>query len=447
MTMRWDKLVLSGIVLFFALIAGLLWYMSEWAEPGSVSTVGRGEPGGTGATVTVRPVPDGVDDADAADRAGDTTSGDTTSGEEPDAVVFDGPRPRVAIIIDDWGYDWEFADAFLDFPEPLTVAVIPHLGLSREQALQAHSAGHEVILHMPMEPENVDIDLGPGGIYTSMSADEIADALASALAAVPGVVGMNNHMGSRATADTDVMRTVLRVLRERGLFFLDSFTAATTVGPVVARDMAVPYAVNQVFLDHEDDEEHIRGQIHRLLAVAERQGSAVGIGHVRPRTYRALMDMLPELHAAGVEFVVVSELLRDDFTVVEADPADATDVDEALDARDTAAAADATDRDTETAVAATIDDTKATEAAAEHDATDEDDAADEADNTRKEEAENTESGEAPAPERESEPGAVPSDKAGAEDESESMPNSGFDAKSTFELRPTSAIPRSRPAMS
>ena len=106
------------------------------------------------------------------------------------------------------------------------------------------------------------------------------------------------------------MRAGLGVLREEQKFFVDSFTAAATVGPAVARETAVPYAVNQVFLDHEDDEEAIRAQLRRLADLARQRGAAVGIGHVRPRTYRALVEMLPELQAQGFEFVTVSEILN-----------------------------------------------------------------------------------------------------------------------------------------
>lgn len=232
----------------------------------------------------------------------------------PDAepgVLSDRPiRPRIALVIDDWGYDWPAAEWFFQFPEKLTVAVLPFLPQSVSQAERALEIGHEVIVHMPMEPQNSSLDIGPGGIYSSMSEDDIAEAVSAALAAVPGATGLNNHMGSRATAEPDVMRTVIRVLQERELFYLDSFTTAATVGPVMAREMALPYAVNQVFLDHEDDEEHIRGQIHRLAELARQQGTAIGIGHVRPRTYRALMDMLPALQDDGFEFVTVSELLN-----------------------------------------------------------------------------------------------------------------------------------------
>ncbi len=162
-----------------------------------------------------------------------------------------------------------------------------------------------------MEPQNSAIDIGPGGVDVSMDEDAVAEAVVAALSAVPGAVGLNNHMGSRATMEPNIMRTVMRVLQEQNKFFLDSYTTAATVGPrTVAWEMGLPHAVNQVFLDHEDDEEHIRGQIRRLANLAKERGVAIGIGHVRPRTYSALVDMLPELQAEGFEFVTVSQVLN-----------------------------------------------------------------------------------------------------------------------------------------
>src|SRR5690606_13755707 len=114
------------------------------------------------------------------------------AGPGPERVPAAGTGPRVALIIDDWGYDWEAADAFLRFPEPLTVAVLPFLPRSADHARKAEAAGFEVILHMPMEAQDATIDIGPGGIYAAMADEDIAAAVRSALAAVPGARGLNN---------------------------------------------------------------------------------------------------------------------------------------------------------------------------------------------------------------------------------------------------------------
>lgn len=310
-----DKLAIAGFLFFAVLIGSVAGYMAYWARQEAVATFTDEGAEESAPVVSVHPVgPDDEPMGAAVDPVGEAAldPGETTDVLPDDGdVPADGPvRPRIAIVIDDWGYDWAAAQWFFEFPERLTVAVLPFLPLSVAQAEQALEAGHEVIVHMPMEPQNSAMDIGPGGVYVSMDEDAIAEAVAAALAAVPGAVGLNNHMGSRATTEPAVMRTVLQVLQEHDKFFVDSFTTAATVGPALARDMAVPYAVNQVFLDHEDDEEYIRGQIQRLANLARDRGAAIGIGHVRPRTYRALLDMLPELQAEGFEFVTVSELLH-----------------------------------------------------------------------------------------------------------------------------------------
>lgn len=287
-------------------------------ERPSLTPPGRERAGGAGA---VR-LPDGSAGGDGGGMSAISRTGAgrdrVPPGAEPPAwreasvvprPAVPGRGPRIAIIIDDWGYDWAAAESFLSFPEPITVAVLPYLPRSVDQALKAREAGFEVILHMPMEALGNGLDIGPGGVYVSMSDEEIAAAVRAALAAVPGARGMNNHMGSLATTDPRVMRAALGVIRELGLFFVDSQTVNNTIAYRVAHELDVPYAVNQVFLDHENDEAFIRDQIRRLMNLALRQGAAVGIGHVRPRTYAALVDMLPEIKAAGIELVPVSQLL------------------------------------------------------------------------------------------------------------------------------------------
>lgn len=301
------------------------------ASDGTIPASAEFEPSGTGEGLLAEGFAQRIEGAEGVPFPGDPVdhgagsaggSGGVPGGVEPfveppvwrEASVVPRPavpadNPRIAIIIDDWGYDWAAAPSFLSFPEPITVAVLPYLPRSVEQALRAGEAGFEVILHMPMEALGNSLDIGPGGLYVSMTDDEIAAAVRAALAAVPGVRGMNNHMGSLATTDPRVMRAALAVVREQGMFFVDSHTVSDTIAFRVAHELDVPYAVNQVFLDHENDETFIRTQIRRLINLALRQGAAVGIGHVRPLTYAALVDMLPEIKAAGIELVPVSQLL------------------------------------------------------------------------------------------------------------------------------------------
>lgn len=218
-------------------------------------------------------------------------------------------RPVLAIIIDDWGHNSPAAPSLLAYPLPLTVAVLPHLGLSYELSEGADSVGHQVILHQPMEPRDSTLALGPGGIYQGMTREEIQAVLEENLASLPTAVGMNNHMGSLATEDPETMRAVLEVIRERGLFFVDSRTSNLSVVPEVAAEVGVPFSVNNLFLDNESDVEKIKAQLRQGLKLAEQQGQAVVIGHVRPATAEALWEMIPELLSSGVELVPISSLL------------------------------------------------------------------------------------------------------------------------------------------
>ncbi len=217
--------------------------------------------------------------------------------------------PRLALIIDDWGYDWQTADEFLSLDLPFTAAVLPGREKTREQAALLRERGHEVILHLPMEPLDPDLELDDGYITTNLDEAEIRRRVEEALASVGEVAGVNNHMGSKATSDERVVRIVLEVIREHGLYFVDSWTSPASVAGRVAAEMGIPTATNQVFLDHYSDLEKVKAQIERLIKRAKRDGQAVGIGHVRPQTYRALVEMLPRFEEEGVVVVPASRIV------------------------------------------------------------------------------------------------------------------------------------------
>ena len=218
-------------------------------------------------------------------------------------------QPRLAIVIDDWGYDWAAAQDFLNLDIPFTAAVLPYRAKSGEMAAMLRQKGHEVILHLPMEPKNPAIDTGGGGITTDLSDGEIRRRVIEALAAVDGVVGVNNHMGSKATSDPRVMQAVLGVIQERGLYFVDSWTAPTSIAGELAQELGIPTATNQAFLDHYDDVEKVKSQLERLIRRAQRDGQAIGVGHVRPQTYRALVEMKSRFREAGVIIVPASRIV------------------------------------------------------------------------------------------------------------------------------------------
>lgn len=220
-------------------------------------------------------------------------------------------KARLAIVIDDWGYAWSAADAFLDFPAPLTLAVIPHLTFSDRHARQAREAGFDVLLHLPMEPWGGLSRVEPGAIAVSMTDEEIRETVRRALETIPWAIGVNNHMGSSATEDSRVMAAVLEVIGEGGYFFLDSMTTPNSVVGEVAEAMGVPFLSNQTFIDSDLDPEAMHARLLSIGRTAQRQGSAVAIGHVHPATIEALYRALPELQQRGVELVHISALLPD----------------------------------------------------------------------------------------------------------------------------------------
>ena len=219
-------------------------------------------------------------------------------------------HPRVAIIFDDAGYSLRTAREVMALPRPVTISVLPGLPFSTPVAEEAAAHRVQVLLHLPVQPDNAALDLGPGGVTVDMSSGAIARTVASDFATVPGAAGTNNHMGSRGTADPRVMRAILGVVKARRLFFIDSLTSPRSVGAETARAMGVPTAVRAVFLDNQDDDAYVRAQFHALIRVAQTRGQAIAIGHVGKVTARVLREMLPEFDEAGIQFVPVSVLVR-----------------------------------------------------------------------------------------------------------------------------------------
>ena len=191
----------------------------------------------------------------------------------------------------------------------LSYAVLPFESRTAEvvEALRRHGA--EVLVHLPMDPEGQS-DPGPGALTAGMSKRELAEVTEAALVAVPGAVGVNNHMGSRVTADRTAMGAILAVLRRHGLYFLDSRTSAESVGFDLAREVGVPAAMRDFFLDDEPGRDAIAAQFARLLERAREQGAAIAIAHPRPATLLVLAEEIPRAAAAGFEFVPVSYLLE-----------------------------------------------------------------------------------------------------------------------------------------
>ena len=225
--------------------------------------------------------------------------------------THDEPRARVAIIIDDMGQDMAALAEIAGFGCPVGVAVLPGLRNSRETAERAEKAGLVVLLHLPMQPKGGSTrGLGPGALMEGMDGARMEKAVMDDLASVPGAAGVNNHMGSALTEDAAAMRSLMALLKARGLFFVDSRTSPYTVAVQEARERGVRAASRKVFLDDLDDPAEIRKQIDRLVKIAIRDGDAVAIGHPRKATLATLREELPGLRERGVAVVRVSELVR-----------------------------------------------------------------------------------------------------------------------------------------
>ncbi len=198
----------------------------------------------------------------------------------PSHVYAENNR-ELAIVIDDFGNGMGGTDEMLRLPVTLTVAIMPFLETTERDAEEAHRYGHEVIVHVPMEPiKGKRSWLGPGAITTDLSNKEIRKRVNEAVEAVPHAVGMNHHMGSKATADERVMRIVLEVCREKGLYYLDSKTTGKSVIPELAEEIGVPYLENELFFDDVYTIQHMSRQAQELAEKLKDDEAHIAIGHV-----------------------------------------------------------------------------------------------------------------------------------------------------------------------
>ena len=218
-------------------------------------------------------------------------------------------RPLIAIVIDDVGLDRPRSRRAWELPGPMTMSFLPYAKELREQAKSARAKGHELMLHLPMEPNGRN-DPGPHALLVSLSDAELRQRTNAALDSFEGFVGVNNHMGSRFTALRPGMETVMRQFKARGLMFLDSRTTAQSVGDQTAHDQGVPSIVRHVFLDDEETLDAVRRKLAEAEAVARRQGFAVAIGHPHDVTLQALAEWLPTVQNKGLALAPSSAVLR-----------------------------------------------------------------------------------------------------------------------------------------
>jgi len=217
--------------------------------------------------------------------------------------------PRIAIVIDDVGYDDLLKDLLFSLPMPVTLAILPGQPYSQAFAKGGKKNGFEILLHQPMESIKKQKREFPGLIRVNMEERAIRSAIDSNLALLPKVAGMSNHMGSYATQDRRAMRTVLEHVKKKKLFFFNSKTTPFSVVKDEAKALNVPYLERDIFLDHKENETYIRERIEELEKMAKKRGSAIAVGHYRWLTLTILKEELLRLENEGFEIVALKELL------------------------------------------------------------------------------------------------------------------------------------------
>ncbi|HTZ11728.1 MAG TPA: divergent polysaccharide deacetylase family protein [Candidatus Margulisiibacteriota bacterium] len=224
----------------------------------------------------------------------------------PPAVQLKG---KIAIVLDDWGYNLNNMDLVEGIKYPLTASVLPGLTYSEAISDELHSRGFEIILHLPLEPQE-KYRLEKNTVMVSQGEEEIRGIVTDDLSKVKFVRGVSNHMGSLATQDPRVMRVIFEELKKRKMFFLDSFASPRSICAELAAKVNLPFAKRNIFLDNNSDPGYIREQLHRLKMRARVKGSAIGIGHDRRNTLEVLKEVMPQIEKEGYKFVFVSELAR-----------------------------------------------------------------------------------------------------------------------------------------
>jgi len=228
--------------------------------------------------------------------------------EKPQTLA-PGTHPKIAIVIDDVGLDLKGSERAVKLPPFITLSYLPYATRLREQTKEARDDGHELLLHMPMEPIGHE-DPGPGALLVDLPMRDLQQRFEVALASFTGFDGVNNHMGSKFTAYADGMNMVVDELQQRHLFYLDSRTSAQSLGKKIAEEKGLPTIGRDVFLDDEQSADTIQTQLEETERIAQRKGSVVAIGHPHAVTMEVLEAWIPEAQKRGFEFVPVGSLVK-----------------------------------------------------------------------------------------------------------------------------------------
>lgn len=217
---------------------------------------------------------------------------------------------KVALIVDDMGYSLEAINELCSMGLPLTVAIIPYSPLASEIATISRQHDLEVILHLPLEAINNEGNHSKGMITAEMSEEEVIAIVEKNLDQVPYIRGVNNHMGSKITADSQMMNIILKRLKDRDLFFIDSRTTSNSVAYTIAQSLNIPSAYRHIFLDGELNESYIKGQLIELFRLAQKNGFALGICHPTKETLKVLKESFHLVDEYGLQPVLASQIVR-----------------------------------------------------------------------------------------------------------------------------------------
>ncbi|MEW5757863.1 MAG: divergent polysaccharide deacetylase family protein [Candidatus Omnitrophota bacterium] len=219
--------------------------------------------------------------------------------------------PKIAFVLDDWGYNLKNEKFIKDKNMPFTLAILPNLKYSTTVAKLAYAHNKEIVLHLPLEPKNKqDGALENNTILTTMDKDKIQSILINDLKTVPHAKGASNHQGSRATEDEKIMAYIFNIIKKRNLYFLDSRSTQDSICRELSKKMKVRFAERAVFIDNKNELDYIKSQIRQLMRIAKVRKAAIGIGHDRELTLQAIKEMLPEIKKQGIKLVFVSQILK-----------------------------------------------------------------------------------------------------------------------------------------
>ena len=216
----------------------------------------------------------------------------------------------IAVILDDIGLDIKHSYDAIGLDAHLTLSFLPYGERLDDMIQQARQNGHEIMLHLPMEPLSKGINPGPNALLTSLSTQQNLDRLDWNLKRMQHYVGVNNHMGSKFTSNADKIKPILQAIQQQGLLFLDSVTIKDSKAYRIARNLNMPYAVRDVFIDHDINQQAIDGQLDLVENTAKRNGFAVAIGHPHALTLKALKQWLPQIKKKGMLIVPISHIVK-----------------------------------------------------------------------------------------------------------------------------------------